>query len=267
MSVSAPRPSGRGSWLRAGPIAVGVVTAMAGLMFAISAMTSGGARHGDDMASQIRRQVDTNTEITDEINRTYAEIDRLSQQTNDDAGVAQLSAKDRARLQMASGSAVVAGSGIEVSLDDAPTSIHNSEMASPDDLVVHQQDVQAVMNALWVGGAEAMTVQGHRVTSTTSVRCVGSTLLIKGRLYSPPYAIAAIGDPDKLKRALADSPEVQTYLQWAEQVKLGWAVDVMDSIKMPAAESGQAMDYAEVVEGSNVFAVDQLPSSQETGTP
>ncbi len=59
---------------------------------------------------------------------------------------------------------------------------------SPDDLVVHQQDVQAVVNALWAGGADAVQVMDQRLLSTSAVRCVGNTLLLNGRVYSPPYA-------------------------------------------------------------------------------
>ena len=50
-----------------------------------------------------------------------------------------------------------------------------------DDLVVHQGDVQAVVNALWAGGAEAMSIMDVRVISTSAVRCVGNTLLLHGR--------------------------------------------------------------------------------------
>src|SRR5690606_41382455 len=64
----------------------------------------------------------------------------------------------------------------------------------PDDLVVHQQDLEAVINALWAGGAEALMVQDQRITSLSSVRCVGNVLLLHGRHYSPPYRISAIGD-------------------------------------------------------------------------
>ena len=52
---------------------------------------------------------------------------------------------------------------------------------------MHQQDIQAVVNALWAGGAEAMTIQGQRVISTTGIKCVGNTVVLHGVPYSPPY--------------------------------------------------------------------------------
>ena len=68
--------------------------------------------------------------------------------------------------------------------------------SGPDDLVVHQQDVQAVVNALWRGGADGVQIMDQRLIATSAVRCVGNTLILQGRVYSPPYTITAVGDPD-----------------------------------------------------------------------
>ena len=65
-----------------------------------------------------------------------------------------------------------------------------------------------MVNALWAGGAEAMMLMDQRVISTSAVRCVGNTLILQGRVYSPPYVITAIGDQDGMKQALDQSPEV-----------------------------------------------------------
>lgn len=115
-----------------------------------------------------------------------------------------------------------------------------------DDLVVHQQDLEAVMNGLWAGGAEAMTVQGHRVTATTSVRCVGNVLLIDGATYSPPYEIAAIGDPAQLETTLLATQPIQIYLQYVDALDLGWSVEASEELTMPADDSNLALEYADV---------------------
>src|SRR4029079_12479703 len=109
------------------------------------------------------------------------------------------------------------GPGVSVSLNDAPVTGKGPRPAdvTNDDLVVHQQDVQSVVNALWAGGAEAMTVMGQRVIATSAVRCVGNTLILQGEGYSPPYAVTAIGDPARLRAALAREPGVRTYRQYA----------------------------------------------------
>ena len=88
-----------------------------------------------------------------------------------------------------------------MTLDDAPSSVAANGI-EPDLLVVHQEDIQAVVNALWSGGAEAMTIQGQRVIST-AVKCVGNTVVLHGIPYGPPYEISAIGDQARLRAALA----------------------------------------------------------------
>ena len=113
---------------------------------------------------------------------------------------------------------------VTVTLDDAPRADQRSDLAAgarPDDLVIHQQDVQGVVNALWAGGAEAMTIMGQRVVATTAVRCVGNTLLLHGRVYSPPFVVTAVGDPARLRARArrrpgrADLPAVRRRLRAA----------------------------------------------------
>ena len=94
-----------------------------------------------------------------------------------------------------------------VELDDAPLPANGMPAEfTADDYVVHEQDVHAVINALWAGGAEAVAVMDQRVIGTSAVRCVGSTLLIHGRVYPPPYRITAIGPAERMQRALDLSP-------------------------------------------------------------
>ena len=85
---------------------------------------------------------------------------------------------------------------------DAPEDVINSSSQDIELLIVHQQDIQAVVNALWAGGAEAMTVQGQRVVSTTGIRCVGNTVVLHDVPYAPPYVISAIGPTDQMLAAI-----------------------------------------------------------------
>ena len=93
------------------------------------------------------------------------------------------------------------GPGLMVVLDDAPAGEADRAGVDPNQLVVHQSDLQAVVNALWAGGAEAMTIAGQRVIATSAVRCVGNTLLLNGEVFSPPFRVAAIGPADAMTSA------------------------------------------------------------------
>ena len=120
------------------------------------------------------------------------------------------------------------GRGSTVTLNDAPRRADGSLPAGAqrDDLVVHQQDVQAVVNALWAGGAEAMTIMGVRVISTSAVRCVGNTLLLNGRVYSPPFVITADRRPGRrLRTALDAAPGRPPFRDAVTAFGLGWGTD------------------------------------------
>jgi uncharacterized protein YlxW (UPF0749 family) len=139
----------------------------------------------------------------------------------------------------------VEGPGLTVTMNDAPAEIRDRvPEAQRRETIVHQQDIQAVVNALWAGGAEAITIQGQRVVSTTGIKCVGNTVLLHGVTYSPPYVVSAVGGPDAMQRSLDDSPYIQAYLADAAEWKLGWDVHMEDSLEVPAYSGTEELQYA-----------------------
>ncbi|WP_454226716.1 DUF881 domain-containing protein [Propioniciclava flava] len=84
-----------------------------------------------------------------------------------------------------------------VTLTDTPATVQPAGL-DEDLLVVHQQDIQVVINALWASGAEAVTVQGQRIGARTGIKCVGNTVVVHGVPYAPPDVISAIGDHARL---------------------------------------------------------------------
>mgnify|MGYP002738158794 CR=1 FL=1 len=116
-------------------------------------------------------------------------------------------------------------------------------------LFYHQQDLQGVINALWAGGAEAIMVQDQRIIATSSVQCVGNTLYLEGRVYSPPYTVTAIGDPEALHAALQADPVVQTYREWSAAVGLGYQVEDLGQTELPAFVGTVRPQHAKIVRG------------------
>ena len=149
-------------------------------------------------------------------------------------------------LEPAAGLVAVVGPGISVSMSDAPRDTAGNYPAGvdPDDLVVHQQDVQSVVNALWAGGAEAMMIMDQRVLTTSAVRCIGNTLLLQGRTYSPPFVVTAIGDAAAMSSALDVEPGVQLLLQYVDKYQLGYEVKVVDTAALPAYDGPVRMTTA-----------------------
>jgi uncharacterized protein YlxW (UPF0749 family) len=142
----------------------------------------------------------------------------------------------------------VHGPAITVVLSDAPKAeidraVDEGEV-SADQLVVHQQDIQAVVNALWSGGAEAMTLQKQRVISTTGIKCVGNTVVLHGVPYAPPYRITAIGDLGSLQVALDSSDYIAGYKTYVVAHNLGYEVSTDDDVTLPAYDGSSDLRYA-----------------------
>jgi uncharacterized protein YlxW (UPF0749 family) len=141
-----------------------------------------------------------------------------------------------AQLRVAAGLTSVHGPALRVSMSDAQRNIDGSypDAVAPDDLVVHQQDVQSVVNAMWAGGAEAMTIMDQRVVTTSAVRCIGNTLLLQGRTYSPPFVITAIGDAPRMVQSLGAEPGVALFQTYVQKFRLGFTIDPVNDVTLPA---------------------------------
>lgn len=236
-----------------GATSVGLVLALAGLLFTANARLAKGqeSRHPQDLGELAKVESDRVQSLTGEVAGLRAQVDKLTadQSVAIDTGDPGLVA----RIDLAAGRTAVTGSGITVRLTDAPANGPHPAGVGPDDLVVHQQDVQAVINALWAGGAEAMALQDQRVIATTAFRCVGNVLSLGGRLYSPPYEVRAIGDPKALRAALFASPGIRLYLDWVAAVRLGWSVTTSDPLALPGTGGGTELEFASVPAGTKVF--------------
>ncbi|NDU73772.1 DUF881 domain-containing protein [Actinomadura sp. DSM 109109] len=229
-----------------------VLTLLAGTLFAASASTA----RGTSLREQGR------TEITELITaeqrrgrRERAEYRRLRRQVDGisreagrhDARVKNARA-EADRLAAAAGFAPAEGRAVRVTLDDAPPPKPGGlpRGVRPDDLVVHQGDVQAVVNALWAGGARAMQIMDQRVIATSAVRCVGNTLILQGVVYSPPFRITAVGDPDRLRAALGASREMAVYRRYVRAYGLGYAVRTVERATLPPYTGNVTMKHATV---------------------
>ena len=221
-------------------VLVPVTALLAGLLFATSASTAQGTDLRAGRFAQLTDLIGAAQDSVAAQEREAAALRRdvaiASRQVA--AGSSTVAAENGRgdAIAPAAGLQAVRGPGLVVVLDDAPRPLTGEAPASdnPDDLVVHQQDVQSVLNALWAGGAEAMTLMGERIISTSAVRCVGNTLLIQGRLVGPPFVVRAIGDARRLRTALDHEPGVALFRQYVASYDLTYEVSNAPVLKMPA---------------------------------
>lgn len=228
-----------------------LVLGLAGLLFTANARLAkdNEGRHPDNLAELVQVETKRVEELQDEVDDLREEVEGLADQQA--SGSVSLDPVLAEQTGMAAGSAPVRGAGLVVELDDAPIGQYGPDI-HPDNLVVHQQDLEAVINALWAGGAEAMTLQDQRVLSTTAFRCVGNVLSLHGRVYSPPYRVQAIGDPERLRAALDESEQIATYREWVDVVGLGWSVAGADDLRLPGGS--RELVYASVPDGVEIMS-------------
>jgi uncharacterized protein YlxW (UPF0749 family) len=231
---------------------VPVVALLTGLLVTTSAHTAQGTALRDDRTPQLTSLIADRNRQIEQLSQQEAQLrGSVEAKTNAVAGTDADTASQQLRgdaKKASAGLTAVRGTGITVRLNDAPKRPEGTlpQGVHPDDVVVHQQDVQAVVNALWAGGGEAMTIMGVRVISTSAVRCVGNTLLLGGRVYSPPFEVTAIGDPDRLRAALDAAPGVAAFREAAATLGLGYQVTTRADVTLPAYDGSTDLQYARV---------------------
>ena len=222
-----------------------IVMALAGLMMTTAAINSRGhdlrPERDTDMATLVRSQASHNA-LQKEAAGLRAQVEDFSK-ANQPPGVTSSVISSASALAPSVGLGAVSGKALRVTLDDAPLS-ENPDGVDANMLVVHQQDIQMVVNTLWSGGAEAMTIQGQRVISTTAVKCVGNTVVLHGVAYAPPYVIEAIGDLNAMQKALDTSEAVRIYKEYVSAYQLGWSVERAGQVTMPAYTGAVAVSHA-----------------------
>ncbi|MEP6851790.1 MAG: DUF881 domain-containing protein [bacterium] len=229
---------------------VPVVCLGAGLLFATSATVAQGT---DLRSSGTRGLVGLVRGAQSQVGRDEDTLSRLDAQVRaatDDAGAADAGVGQANRrasgLKVPAGLSAMAGPGLTVTLDDASDPPAAAGI-DPNDTVVHQSDLQAVVNALWAGGAEAMSIAGQRVISTSAVRCVGNTLLLNGRVYSPPFAVTALGPAAPMRAALDRSPGVRLYRQAVDALGLLYRVESSPGLRVPPYDAVPVVSSARVL--------------------
>jgi uncharacterized protein YlxW (UPF0749 family) len=229
------------------------IFALAGLIFWISFNTAQGTnlRTDDSMlklSDLIQERSRKNAALDDEAAAMRSAVDSLARR---DDGSTEAEDRRLAALEKAAGTTEVSGRGLTVTLTDAPPDatarVPGVPEPQPNDLVIHQQDLQAVVNALWEGGARGVEVMDQRLISTSAVRCVGNTLILQGQVYSPPYEVTAVGDPAALRKAIDASPSIRNYLQYVTAYGLGWEVDQHRAVTLPGYSGTVQLHYAEPV--------------------
>ncbi|MEU2625214.1 DUF881 domain-containing protein [Streptomyces sp. NPDC007157] len=193
-------------------------------------------------------------ELIDRIDRETASADKL------ESGVDKLrddvSARQRAALKesggsgqadlvgILSGATAVHGPGVKLVVNDAKEASSGGDAGNPretsgfsDTGRVRDHDMQRVVNGLWGSGAEAISINGQRLTALSAIRAAGDAILVDNRPLVPPYTVLAVGDGERLSSRFQDSPDGLYLHALEENFDIRATISTESDVRLPAAPS------------------------------
>lgn len=229
-------------------MATPLVVLLGGTLFAVSAQDSEGTDLRSHTFTDIASIVEAESAELTELNLRAAELDEEVSTLGASLGDRAVNRYNRRieSLEDPAGLTPVSGAAVTITLTDAPQELINSTSRDVNELIVHQQDIQAVVNAMWRGGAEAVTIQGQRVISTTGIKCSGNTVQLQGVPYSPPYVITAVGNQSEIYSALQADEYLDLYRAAANdpEVRVGYDITWDPFVTAPAYDGVLNLNYA-----------------------
>ncbi len=141
---------------------------------------------------------DANSEIA----RLRIRITKYENEMSSASGRVELINQSLQEAKFLSGLTEVQGPGVEVVLQDSKKRNTGMTGLALENYIIHDVDIQRMVNELHAAGCEAVSVNGQRVVANTAIRCVGPSIQVNGIALSPPYIIKAIGDADGMATAL-----------------------------------------------------------------
>ena len=217
---------------------IGMAGALALAVFAVLAVTAAAQTSQDSSAQERERralvdQVKASKSAVDADRRTVARLQaenrRLEADLLDNTNVSRRVLGRFRLLSLRSGTSAVRGPGVEVVVDDAVD-------AQSDRFKVLDSDLQKLVNGLWRAGAEAISINGQRLTNLSAIRNAGGGITVNFAHVNRPYRVLAIGDPKTLPSRFADTASGQAWFDLERQVGLQFAMRTQSTLRLRAAE-------------------------------
>ena len=187
------------------------------------------AQARETLVEQVQSRREETAELQARAERLRAEVAELREQQLGGAAVAKLQG-----LEAQTGLAPVRGSGARITVGDGPTPVDPVTGERKNDARVRDTDLQLAANALWAAGAEAIAINGQRLTATSAIRQAGEAILVDLRPVTTPYQVVAVG-PDSLDEEFREGAAGKFFR--ALQSKYGMSYDVaeVDKVTLEAA--------------------------------
>lgn len=206
------------------------VYVVAAMLFAMSAMFTTRAapqieRDRQQLISGIEEEQTRQDDLRARISATRTEVYGLEQHAlASDAGRDRI-ADQTSALGVPAGAVPVEGPGVTVVVDDGPDGGQDSR--------VIDTDLQQLVNGMWQAGAEAIAINGHRLTSLTAIRGAGDAITVDYRSLTRPYTVQVIGDPDTLEKRFATTDGGVWWGYLRDQLGVSWSASRQKRLTLP----------------------------------
>ena len=180
-------------------------------------------------------------ELKATIAQLRSQLDAYQQQSTERTKMLEEIKTQLAGQKLRAGLLPVQGPGVRVVLDDGAQRMMPS---GPGDYLVHEYDIRDVVNLLWMAGSEAIAINQERVVASTSIYCVGSTVMVNDTRLSPPYVIQAIGLPDAQSEVLRNPSYLRDLKDRAARYGVQFNVTKAWNLKLPAYAGSFIIRYA-----------------------
>jgi uncharacterized protein YlxW (UPF0749 family) len=230
--------------LTVGLLLVGLLLATAFAQTRQRASSAAAAR--DALVAEVEQRSAANDRAQTRLDRQRAAVQRAQREVLALSGAGTELADQLSRLEASTGAPPVSGPGMLVRLDDATGDGAGSDVDPRTDVTndgrVTDRDLQTVVNEIWAAGAEAVAVNGQRLTALSAIRAAGDAVLVDFRPLTPPYQIEAVGDPHKLRETFVGGFG-GSYLQVLQGYGITYRVEDRDRLRL-AASAGVRLRYA-----------------------
>ncbi len=153
----------------------------------------------EDLQKELIKEKDKNIDLNKQLLQANTNLETYRENARQNDTGSKAMAEELKNAMLLAGLTDVEGEGVTVVLKD---SAERSGENSSANYVIHDRDLRDIVNELIGSGAEAISINGERISSKSAIRCVGPTITINNNYYAPPFTIKAIGDPDTLEAGL-----------------------------------------------------------------
>ncbi|MFF9639679.1 DUF881 domain-containing protein [Streptomyces bacillaris] len=234
-SAGLPRTLRSKLWLAAGLVVAALVVTLGAAEARVSAPVV--AKEREELIDRINAETRAADTLESEVDALRHDVGERQRKALEQHG------GDQGELvALLSGATPVEGPGVKLVVDDAKNTDQGGggprESSSfADTGRVRDRDMQRVVNGLWEAGAEAIAINGQRLTALSAIRAAGDAILVDNRPLVPPYTVLAVGDGKNLAAAFRDGADGQYLNALKESFDIRTSLSDQAKVRLPAAPS------------------------------